>query len=308
MTGRGGRRALIGGLVALGLAGCGGPPPGTLAVVNGVPINTGTLTTAVRATDVLQGVRLPMTPGARRAYLTQLINDQLVLDWARRHHVGQHSGAAVDTFIRRFATSLGGTAALDRLLAAHQLTRGAFRGFLARQYTLTAVFNRQTAGVKKPALSAAQHYYATHRALFTTPAERLAREIAVRTAPTADSVVAQLRRGASFAALARRMSLDRGSAAVGGSLGWVVSGPASGLPGPVYRLLDRLRPGQYGIARTGNGYAIVEVQAVRPGHVTPFATVAAAIQNQLWVTQRDRAFQHFVNGLRAHAQVVRYLR
>jgi hypothetical protein len=303
---RAGSRALCGVVAALALAGCGGPPAGALARVNGQWIRERDLRIAVGATDVLQGTRLAVDPAARRRYVNQLVNYRLVLAWAQAHRVGQHPAAAVQRFIQGLSRDLGGTSVLTARLRGEGLTLAEFRQFLAQQYTLTAVFNRMTGAVAAPAPALVRQYYAAHAQLFTTPDELLAREILVSRHAEALALLRQIRHGASFAALARRDSRDAASSQLGGSLGWVARGPASGLGPRVYTMLDRLRPGQYGIARTRFGYAILEVQAVRPGHPTPLAAVAGAIRNQLWVASKDRAFQHFVNDLRAHAQVVTY--
>jgi hypothetical protein len=308
MTRARGTGGLAGVLLAATLSACGGPPPSALASVNGTAITSSALMTAVHATDVLQNTQLSTSPRAQRRYLVHLINDQLVLNWARSHHVGQDTGPAVTKFVSQFERYAGGQAGLDQALSAHHLSRRAFRAFLARQYTLTAVFSQKTGSVAAPSQMAVARYYQTHPKLFTAPAKVLARDILVPSQAEARAVLSQVQHGASFAALARRDSKDPATRGVGGSLGWVAEGSASGLPLGVYTELGRLTAGHYGIAPTRDGYYILEVQGVKPGTLTPLLAVSAAIRNQLWVEAKDHTFQHFVDGLRARAKVVTYLR
>lgn len=301
--------SLAGCMLIVMLAGCGAPSaPSALATVNDHAITGADLTTAVQATEILQQTALPMDRAAQVRYLTQLISDQLVLQWASHNHIPPPSAARVSQLIARTESYMGGSHGLQHRLSSHHLRLPQLRGFLAQQIRLTDAFNRETARVPAPTSSAVAAYYQTHHALFTTPARLLTRQIVVHTKTAAQAILAQLKKGASFSALARRDSLDKTSATQGGSLGYLAAGAASGLPQPVYAVMDQLSPGHYGIAHTRFGYHIIEVQAVEPGRLTPLTQVSAAIGSQLWVAAKNRQFLTFVKGLRAHAKVTVWLR
>jgi peptidyl-prolyl cis-trans isomerase C len=291
--------ALMGGLTACGTA----PTPPPLAVVNGHAIVAQDLTNAIGSLDVLENTALPMDRAHRKAYVNQLVDTELVLQWAARHHVGAQAGKAAAAFVKGIEAAPGGQKAFEAALASHGVTFAAFQRFLTQQFVLNEVFNRKTARVPAPTEASIQAYYHAHRATYTTPRRILVRHILVKTRAQAENLLNQIRHGASFAALAQRYSLDRASASQGGSLGYVAAGAASGLAPHFYAVMDRLKPGQYGIAHTRYGYHIVEVQAVEPGQLVPLASVAPAIKSQLWLAAKNEVFQQFVGALRARAHV-----
>ena len=82
----------------------------------------------------------------------------------------------------------------------------------------------------------------------------------------ADSLVAQLRAGADFAAIAKRWSADSASAKQGGDLGWYRRG--AGFVPEFERALFALPPGQVSNpVKTTFGYHIIRVDRVRPAEV-----------------------------------------
>lgn len=298
------RRLGLGLALIAGLTACGAPAaPPPLAVVNGHAITEQDLTDAVGSLDVLQNTALPMDSAHRKAYVNQLVNTELVLEWAARHHVGADADKAVAAFVKGVEASPGGQKAFEAALASHGVTFAGLQRFLKQQFVLNDVFNQETARVPAPTDAAVRAYYAAHPSTYTTPRRILVRHILVKTQAQAENLLNQIRHGASFAALAQRYSLDRGSASQGGSLGYVAAGAASGLVPHFYELMDRLQPGQYGIAHTRYGYHIVEVQAVEPGQLVPLASVASTIKSQLWLAAKNRVFQQFVGGLRARARI-----
>jgi hypothetical protein len=81
----------------------------------------------------------------------------------------------------------------------------------------------------------------------------------------ADSIVAQLRRGADFATAARRFSQDPGSKDQGGELGWFRRGK---MVANFERAAFALRPGQISDpVETTFGYHIIQVERVQPAEV-----------------------------------------
>jgi len=107
------------------------------------------------------------------------------------------------------------------------------------------------------------------------PAMITFRQIVVAPVPTplaraaafarAESALAEVRGGADFAVVARRLSDDRVSRELGGDMGWFRRGT-------MVRAFDRvafsLRPGQTSeIVATPYGYHIIQVERVQPGEV-----------------------------------------
>ncbi|MFH0979321.1 MAG: STT3 domain-containing protein [Candidatus Woesearchaeota archaeon] len=90
--------------------------------------------------------------------------------------------------------------------------------------------------------------------------ERHARHILVNDSAEADKILAELKAGASFAALAKNYSTDT-TAQNGGDIGWVKPGQTIG---PFNQVLFNLTVGKYsGVVKTDYGYHIIQLLGVR---------------------------------------------
>jgi peptidyl-prolyl cis-trans isomerase SurA len=107
------------------------------------------------------------------------------------------------------------------------------------------------------------------------PASVTFRQIVVKPEPSAaqraaalvraESALAEVRRGADFSVVARRLSDDPGSKERGGDLGWFRRGQVAEA---LERTAFRLRPGQVSeIVTTPFGYHIILVDRVQPGEI-----------------------------------------
>ncbi|MDQ6737974.1 MAG: peptidylprolyl isomerase [Gemmatimonadota bacterium] len=82
----------------------------------------------------------------------------------------------------------------------------------------------------------------------------------------AESLLVQLKKGADFAEMAKRESMDPGTKNVGGDLGWNRRG--SGLVPEFEAMMFALRPGELSpIVKTSYGYHIIRVDRVEPAEV-----------------------------------------
>lgn len=141
-------------------------------------------------------------------------------------------------------------------------------------------------------------YYEDRKTAFVQPAQYQVRHILVALPLTldtaegavldarkkADSVLAELKSGKKFAALAKQYSDDSNTKDKGGDLGWVVRGQLS----PSLDLaLEELKPGQVSEPiRTANGFHILELMAEKPESQQALAEVREDILAQL----REDAF------------------
>jgi len=94
--------------------------------------------------------------------------------------------------------------------------------------------------------------------------------ILVKDEKTANDVVAQLKKGANFAALAKKYSMDPGSKARGGDLGW--SDGSNYVP-EFTNAVKKLKKGQYTTTpvKSQFGYHVIMLVDTKKGPVTPFA-------------------------------------
>ncbi|MCY0864889.1 MAG: peptidylprolyl isomerase [Sulfobacillus sp.] len=298
---------------ALMIAGCGTTSsptaaPKPLAVVNGQAITESDWQVAVAATNLLQGVTLPTGASAKKQQVKELASEIAVEQWALKHHLITEAKAhqeATQFLDENVALALGGTTAMQSTLKHYHLTTATLTNFLTQQMVLQAAFAQETAKVPAVSASTAEAYYKAHPSQFQTPAQVLVRHILVKQKSLAESILAQVEadHGANFAALAKKYSIDTGTKDKGGSLGWVDTGAASGFVQPFYEEMDKLKPGQFGIAHSQFGYHVIEVEAEKPATLEPFSSVESQIEQQLTQNQKYQQFQTFSNGIVKTAHV-----
>lgn len=296
----------------LWISGCGlaaqpSPSP-VLATVGPDRITEQDWKLAVAATNVLAHTHLPTSAAAKKAQVEELVQQKAVERWSLNHHVIDMATAekqATNFIAQHLEPMAGGSRGLSQALQKNNLSSSDFHQFVADQIILQAAFNRQTQHITTLAPGQALKYYDQHKAMFVTPKTALVREIVVPSKVLAQTVMDQIKAGASFQALARKYSLDKVSAAQGGSLGWIQLNSTSGLDPQAYRLVKTLSPGKFGIARTKLGYSIIEVQAAKPGTLVPYGTVKPEIVAQLVQNRRAAEFQTWASGIeqKAHVQM-----
>jgi len=121
----------------------------------------------------------------------------------------------------------------------------------------------------------------------------------------AEALLKQIKAGASFAELAKKNSEDNagpegGSAAKGGSLGWIQKGQMV----PEFEKTSfELPKGQTSdLVKTQFGYHIIHVDDKQNGHVRPLAEVKAEITQQLSAEKKQRALGDAANSLQSQAR------
>ncbi|MHB1511996.1 MAG: SurA N-terminal domain-containing protein [Acidiferrobacter sp.] len=163
----------------------------------------------------------------------------------------------------------------------------------------------------KVGMAAMQKAYQSHIAQFTQPQQRLLRHIMIALPPhpsTLDvaqakakliALRAQIAHGASFTALAKRYSQDAASAVNGGSLGFVTE---ADLSKPVGQAAFALPLRTVSAPIVGHsGVHLLEVTAVRPASVTPFATAQPALERMVLRKRARRRLYHLSERLRSVA-------
>ena len=146
--------------------------------------------------------------------------------------------------------------------------------------------------------------YETERDRFETPEQRHAEHILVEipegqeeaARAKADAIVARLRGGEDFAAVAAAESADAGTKAQGGDLGWISRGGF--LVGPFEDALYALQVGAISDpVRTEAGYHIIRLAEVRAGAVQPFEAVREEIAAELRTREAENEFYDRANKL-----------
>lgn len=251
-------------------------PAGAVATVNGTPI------TKAEVDAVLQASRQPDTSQFRQAIKNQLIVRVLIQQAADKASYGSK----------------------PEVQAAMQL---------AKSTAEAQLFVRDN--VKPEPVTDAQVKARYDEIVASLGKDEVKpRIIVTKDAATAATVLAGLKAGQSFDALARQYS-QAATAAAGGELPWVsfkmpvTDGNTQGLPLAVAQAITQLPAGgvtsqSIAIGNDVNGpRAIVKVDAKRPTQVPSFDAAKATIQQQLQALALEKATANFVGGLMKNAAI-----
>jgi peptidyl-prolyl cis-trans isomerase C len=259
------------------------PPPPSVATVDGVPIPLARLQLEI---DRLRkgSVELPANvdpqdvPKLGRALLDGLIDRQLVLARAKA------TGIAVsDAELQKASESLPGVDAdemRDRLLA---------------EKYIASETRREAASPAE-----ARAYYDTHRKQLEEPEAVHCLQIATRSPDEAKSALDQLRRGASFAEVAQKVSVSP-DAQKGGDLGWFAKGT---MPKAFDDTCFSLGAGKMsGVVQSPYGFHVFKLLARRPAKQKKFEDVRADAELKATADKRADAQRALLAQLREHAQI-----
>ena len=169
-----------------------------------------------------------------------------------------------------------------------------------------------------------QAYYDQHKSSYSQIEMRHAHHILISVAnpkdPKSDAaalakakdILAQLKAGKDFGALAKKYSADPGSAAQGGDLGWAER--SIYVPAFADALFGMKQPGLYPTpVKTQYGYHIIRLDEIRPAQVPSLDKVRAQVEQQyrkeqasaLFGDKQDRLQQALDNGATDVAAVAR---
>ena len=128
-----------------------------------------------------------------------------------------------------------------------------------------------------------------------------ARHILVKTEAQAQKILADLKKGASFEALAKTHSQDPGSAKRGGDLDWAA---ANSYVPEFAAALNALRKGETTSkpVKSEFGYNVIRVDDVRTAQAPAFDSVKEQIKKQMQ-GQRTQEFQEYLQKMQANAKI-----
>ena len=196
---------------------------------------------------------------------------------------------------------------------AKLLAAMAKQGVTMAEFRQTVSFNilqqklvQKLTGSLKVSDAEALAYYKKNLAQYTTKRSRSIEHILVATKAKAQSIYDQLKKGASFAALAKKYSTDKGSAAQGGKLGVQ---PETGLVPAFAKVAFALPTGIFSTpVHSQYGWHIIEaLSPVVPARVTPFAKAKTAIVTEIQQAKKSDKMSAFERTLTAfYAKRLKY--
>ena len=148
-----------------------------------------------------------------------------------------------------------------------------------------------------------QAYYDKNKEQFFQKASKKASHILFKPEDkaTAEKVLAEVKAGGDFAALAKKNSVDTATQAKGGDLGW----PSTAYVPEFQAALDKLKKGQTtaALVQTPFGWHIIRVTDERAGTQQPLAEVKSQIEQIIVQQRKGDAYQSFLDDLRKNAKI-----
>jgi peptidyl-prolyl cis-trans isomerase C len=242
-----------------------------------------------------------LSPGERldleRAFLTQLIDRELSLAEARRRGIAvspAELAAVLDEHRRDYPA--GG---FEAMLKERGLTLEAWQAELSEKLTLDKLTDQLVGEHGRIGDMEIDAYYAAHRGDFDRPPQVRVRQIVVADPALGERILAQLRKGESFAALAKRESLSP-EAANGGDLGFF---GRDEMP-PEFDVVFALPMGKVSpLVKSEYGYHLFLVEEKRPAARLGRQEAAREIRALLEAERRETVYREWLQALRGKATV-----
>jgi peptidyl-prolyl cis-trans isomerase C len=252
-------------LSAMVLAACGQQgykdKSATVATVDGSKITQLEYTHLLRQ---LKGVPVAANDNERKQVIDQLVTGELLANYARKEKLNQDADFYV---AKKFADrSLLARAAIGKYLEENPVTP-------------------QEVKARYDEMKGEKQLKVSH--------------ILLKTEAEANAVIADLKKGKSFAAEAKAKSLDVDSAQRGGSLGWIGRGA---LAPELYDSAAKLKKGEVGQTpiKSPFGWHVVRLDGTREAKLPPFSQkIAQALQRQM---QSERV-QTLIASLKKKAKI-----
>ena len=139
-------------------------------------------------------------------------------------------------------------------------------------------------------------YYVKNAAQFSTPESREVRHILVKTRALAESILAELKAGGDFAALAKKHSTDTGSKETGGKLTITRGQTVAPFDKQAFALAKNVVSAP---VKTEFGFHLIEpLSEVKKAAQTPLAKVEKDIRQQLLQTKKNETMTKWVDELK----------
>ncbi len=195
----------------------------------------------------------------------------------------------------------------ERLLAMLAVDRGllpagAAEGRAGRRRAVDLLLAGADGGDPEAAAPAAlRAWYGAHRDRFQRPARVRLRQLLVEDRAAAERAVEQVRAGADFAAVARRLADDPGTAATGGSLGEL---SREDVPPAFAEVIFALAPGEVSpVVEAEYGFHVFQVTETLPAEVLPFDEVRDDVARAVRREQADRRLRELADEARRRYDV-----
>jgi peptidyl-prolyl cis-trans isomerase C len=288
--------------------------PPVVARVNGETIQKWEFDDAVRRIEARAGSPMPVEKRDEllRGVLDQLVAYHLIAQESRARKMGA-SDADVDARVAQIKGSFPNEDAFQKGIAAQGLTIEQVRTQARMSLDVAKFLETEVAAKVAVTDVEVDAFYKQNLDRFKQADSVHARHILIgvpqnatadakkQARVAAQAVVGQLKRGAPFEDVAKKMSSDTGSAQNGGDLGFFPKGQMT----PAFeKAAFALKPGETsGIVETPFGFHIIRVLERRDARTAPFEEVSGQIKEFLTQGQREKKLEAFVTQIKTKAKI-----
>ncbi len=228
---------------------------------------------------------------------------QVLVEQAAEDKGVKVTDADVDAQIKQLKSGFEDQAKFDEALKSAGMTEETLRKQVREQLITQALIEKLADSGYKPTQSEIQAYFDTNKSQFQEQAATRASHIlfAAKDKATAQKVLAEVKAGGDFAALAKKYSTDTATKAKGGDLGW-----------PTTALRDRVRgrtrqaqggSGVSALVKTQYGWHIIKATDIRKATTKKLADVQDQIEQILVQQKKSQAYQDYIETLRKDAKI-----
>lgn len=267
--------------------------------VDGRVVTQNGLDRRVHVLGALYGVTAPTDPqkldAFRRDTAKALVLSIVMDDAARRHGVVIADKVVSDVLDRVISERYpqGGRGAFVKALAVQGISEQDVLGELRRQLAVRQLYDQVTSGITVSEAAARADFLA-HPEKYQPPQQRHLRELVVADEPTARTILAKVKAGSSFAALARSRSLDASTRSSGGDLGTVTAAELD--PAFASMAFSAAKGKPFGPVQTSLGWYVGLVQDVLQPPAPTFDEVKEQVRQQLSSLAQVTAWRAFLQN------------
>jgi peptidyl-prolyl cis-trans isomerase C len=287
--------------------------PEVIATVNGEKIGREEFQLAVRNLEAQAGGAVP--PEQRdmvyRQVLDRIVGYKLLVQESRARKIAAPPWD-VDKRLAEIKGQFPSEQAFAQVMQQRGMSADRLRQETAEAIAVNSMLEKEIESTLAVPDADAKKFYDENKARFRQSEGVRTSHILLRVPPNADAaakqkvraeiegLLAQVKKGADFAALAKQHSQD-GSAQNGGDLGFVTRGQT--VP-PFDQAVFSMKAGQVsGVVETQFGFHILKVGEARPARDVTFDEAKAQITDYLKQQVREKKGQAFVEQLKAKAKV-----
>jgi len=296
-------------LVALTAAGCAksAASADAIARVNGTDILKTTIDKQIAQMKKASPATFESTQGVQieQQYRAQILSG--LIDLALVQEAGKSVGVTVttkqiDDYIAGLEQQYGSKAALETAMKTAGFDMAMLRDQINNSLLMEGVSSKVASGSAAPTAAQIKTYYDANKSTFATPAQVHAEHIllATKDKTLAQTVLAKVKAGGDFKALAKQYSTDPGSKDTGGDLGWAAS---SAYVPEFADAVDKMKVNDVRLVETQFGWHIIKLLGRRAATQQTLAEATPAVTQTLQQNAKSEAFSAYLTGLRSKAKI-----